>query len=284
MALLANLTLIQWLSLILLLIGIVLAFSQIQLSGWILGWILLSGALMLQGFRSTLSYVAQSGGVDATTYAIANDWMGLGFSLLIVGAMKMMRQAFARHKLQAESLRTFSAAANDAIVVLDETGTIMIWNQAAERVFGYGVNEAQGTRIADLIVPARYRVEFERLLAHADREGRESGDAGTTNVVGMLKNGTEIITEYAVSKTVIDGKSHTICIVRDISARQRAEKALGRVKHLEGLLSICVNCKKIRAENNDWQQLEKYITEHSDAGFSHGLCPDCLAEQLKKLA
>ena len=67
--------------------------------------------------------------------------------------------------------------------------------------------------------------------------------------------------------------------------RQKAEldETLGRVKRLEGLLSICMYCKKIRTENNDWQRLEKYIGEHSDALFSHGLCPECLAEQLKKL-
>jgi hypothetical protein len=46
----------------------------VRLSGWILGWIVLSGAL-LQGFRSMLSYVAEHGGVDHTTYTMANDWM-----------------------------------------------------------------------------------------------------------------------------------------------------------------------------------------------------------------
>jgi hypothetical protein len=75
---------IQSLSLVLLLLGIGLAFSRIRLSGWVLGWILLSGALLLQGFRSMLSYFSEHGGLDATMYAVANDWMGLGFSLLVV--------------------------------------------------------------------------------------------------------------------------------------------------------------------------------------------------------
>ena len=70
---------IQSLSLILLLVGIGLAFSQIHLSGWTLGWILLGGALLLQGFRSMLAYFADHGGVDATAYTLANDWIGLGF-------------------------------------------------------------------------------------------------------------------------------------------------------------------------------------------------------------
>jgi SnoaL-like protein len=61
------------------------------------------------------------------------------------------------------------------------------------------------------------------------------------------------------------------------------EQMLGRVKRLEGLLPICMSCKKIRTENNDWHHLEQYIGEHSDAVFSHGLCPECLDKEMKKL-
>jgi hypothetical protein len=60
------------------------------------------------------------------------------------------------------------------------------------------------------------------------------------------------------------------------------EETRGRVKRLEGLIAICMHCKKIRAENNDWHQLERYIGEHSDAVFSHGLCPECVDEEMKK--
>ena len=55
------------------------------------------------------------------------------------------------------------------------------------------------------------------------------------------------------------------------------ENALSRVKRLQGLLPICSYCKKIRDDQNYWQQVEAYITEHSEAAFSHGICPDCYA-------
>ena len=61
------------------------------------------------------------------------------------------------------------------------------------------------------------------------------------------------------------------------------EVTKGRVKRLEGLIAICMQCKKIRAENNDWHQLERYIGEHSDAVFSHGLCPECYEKERNKL-
>ncbi len=62
-----------------------------------------------------------------------------------------------------------------------------------------------------------------------------------------------------------------------VLTRQKAdlEATLVRVGRLEGLLSICMYCKKIRGGNDVWQRLEQYISEHSDARFSHGLCPDC---------
>ncbi|MBU5636562.1 hypothetical protein KOM00_07410 [Geomonas sp. Red69] len=64
--------------------------------------------------------------------------------------------------------------------------------------------------------------------------------------------------------------------------RQQNEElnaAISRVKRLEGIISICSYCKKIRTEEQSWEQLEKYFSEHSDAMFSHGMCPDCAAEQ-----
>ncbi len=58
-------------------------------------------------------------------------------------------------------------------------------------------------------------------------------------------------------------------------ARQAAERALAEVKRLQGMLPICSYCKKIRNDENSWEQMESYISEHSHATFSHGICPDC---------
>ena len=55
------------------------------------------------------------------------------------------------------------------------------------------------------------------------------------------------------------------------------EAAVSTVKRLQGLIPICGYCKRIRSDSNDWEQLETYISEHSDAQFSHGICPSCLA-------
>ncbi|MDM8542536.1 response regulator [Desulfococcaceae bacterium HSG9] len=54
--------------------------------------------------------------------------------------------------------------------------------------------------------------------------------------------------------------------------------ALKEIKTLSGLIPICANCKKIRDDKGYWQQVERYIKKHSDAEFSHSICPDCVSK------
>jgi hypothetical protein len=61
---------------------------------------------------------------------------------------------------------------------------------------------------------------------------------------------------------------------REKAVRER-EKALEDVKILQGFLPICASCKKIRDDKGYWNQIETYIRDHSEADFSHGLCPEC---------
>ena len=52
-------------------------------------------------------------------------------------------------------------------------------------------------------------------------------------------------------------------------------KLYKRIRVLEGFIPICAKCKKVRNAENQWEQMEKYITQHSLATFSHSICPDC---------
>ncbi len=56
------------------------------------------------------------------------------------------------------------------------------------------------------------------------------------------------------------------------------QEALAKIKTLRGLIPICASCKKIRGDQGYWQQLEDYLVEHSEADFTHGLCPECLEQ------
>ncbi|OFV83947.1 MAG: hypothetical protein A2W26_00845 [Acidobacteria bacterium RBG_16_64_8] len=216
----------QLLSLVLLLLGIVLAVSGIRLSGWIVAWILLSGALLLQGFRSTLSYLAEHGGVDPATYRVANDWMGLGFSLLIVASMYLMREVFAKHRHAEDKLSIVSTAARDAIIMIDHAGRIAFWNEAAQRMFGYSAQEAQGRKLHELIVPQRYRSDSDKGFAAFSSTGQGPLIGETLELTGLRKDGTEIITEHSISAVEINGEWHAIGIARDVSGRKAMQREL----------------------------------------------------------
>lgn len=59
------------------------------------------------------------------------------------------------------------------------------------------------------------------------------------------------------------------------------QEALASVKQLQGILPICSHCKKIRDDQNYWQQVESYVSSHTDAHFSHSICPDCYERYTK---
>ena len=59
------------------------------------------------------------------------------------------------------------------------------------------------------------------------------------------------------------------------------EEAIIKIKTLQGLLPICSYCKKIRNDQDYWQQIETYVAEHTQAEFTHGICPDCLEKHIK---
>lgn len=83
--------------------------------------------------------------------------------------------------------------------------------------------------------------------------------------------------------------------VTDITERRQAAERLAKaqeelrlnienqLKQLRGIIPICSYCKKIRSDDKSWQQLETYISAHSDAMFSHGICPTCYTEQVRLL-
>jgi PAS domain-containing protein len=81
--------------------------------------------------------------------------------------------------------------------------------------------------------------------------------------------------------------ARSILVIRDITERKGMEEerehlilelqdALAKVKTLSGLLPICANCKRIRDDQGYWHSVEVYVREHSEASFSHGICPDCM--------
>ncbi|MHB8789750.1 MAG: PAS domain-containing response regulator [Desulfobulbaceae bacterium] len=110
------------------------------------------------------------------------------------------------------------------------------------------------------------------------------------------KDGDETVIEvniYAVRDNAgeITGFVH---VSRDITERDRLAKeiadkvvqleaSLARVKQLEGILPICSYCKKIRDDKDTWHSMEEFISDHSEADFSHGVCPECFNKKMREI-
>jgi PAS domain S-box-containing protein len=84
----------------------------------------------------------------------------------------------------------------------------------------------------------------------------------------------EMMEDITSQKLAEEEREHLILDLKD---------ALARIKTLTGMLPICASCKKIRDDKGYWNQLEQYISEHSDVLFSHCLCPDCAKKEFKKV-
>lgn len=188
---------------------------------------------------------------------------------------------------KAEKLTAHLAAivqsADDAIISEDLSGIIETWNAGAEKIFGYTAQEIIGKHISVLLPPG-----------HTDEvpdiSGRISMGENMEHfeTVRMRKDGT-LIQVLLTFSAIKDENYRTVGvseIAHDISVRKRIEterdkliielkEALAKVKKLSGLLPICASCKKIRNDQGFWEQVETYITEHSEALFSHAICPEC---------
>jgi hypothetical protein len=63
---------------------------------------------------------------------------------------------------------------------------------------------------------------------------------------------------------------------KEIEIEKQLVESMAQVRVLRGLLPICASCKKVRDDKGYWQQIESYIRDHSEADFSHSICPDCM--------
>ena len=84
----------------------------------------------------------------------------------------------------------------------------------------------------------------------------------------LVHFGFFIVTVYLISQEKIISENNKILI-------DKLQTSLDEIKTLSGLLPICSACKKIRDDDGYWKQIEHYISEYTDARFSHGICPDC---------
>jgi PAS domain S-box-containing protein len=184
-----------------------------------------------------------------------------------------------------ERFRAVAQTASDAIITADQQGNIGLWNKAAETIFGYASSEILGCNVTTLM-PERFQAAHKMGMEQAVSAGQSKLAGHTVELTGRRKDGSELPVELSLAMWKKDEEILFTGIVRDITRRKTAEaerdrtilelqKTLAEVKTLKGFIPICASCKKIRDDKGFWSQIGSYISRHSDAKFSHGICPDC---------
>jgi len=127
-----------------------------------------------------------------------------------------------------ELLRQLTMAARDGIVMVDDAGKIVFWNEAAAQMFGWSREEALGQPVHTLVVPARFREKAGVGVQRFAGTGEGAIFSKTIELVGLRKDGTEFVTEHSFAAVRIAGRWHAIAVVRDISERKAAQAQLER--------------------------------------------------------
>ena len=161
-------------------------------------------------------------------------------------------------------------------------GKILEANDGFAAITGYGTEEVLGTTTRDLNFWAQASDRKDvvaQLAAHGRIDGRE--------FAFRTKSGARLTGLFSAAVIAIGNEPCILSSIADITARKQAEgererlaeereRALREIKTLSGLLPICMSCKKIRDDKGYWNQIEGYIRSHSQADFTHSLCPECV--------
>jgi len=141
-----------------------------------------------------------------------------------------------------EKFRSITAAALEAILLIDDQGLVVSWNPAAERIFGYSAEEAVGQELHRLVVPQRYYGSFVTGFDEFRVTGSGPIVGNTLEIEAQHKDGREFPVELSVSALCLHQRWHAVGVLRDISVRKRneeilreSEKSLKQAQHIAHL-------------------------------------------------
>lgn len=191
-------------------------------------------------------------------------------------------------------LNTYTEVLDLIFVVLDRNGKIMRINQKGAEKLGYTKEELMDKDWIDTVIPEKDR-ERMKVIFDIIISGEIEIPSYFENKV-LRKDGSERIfawhntvlrdTEGKIIATVSAGEDITDKKVYDENREKLIEelqKALENIRTLKGLIPICAWCKKIRNDEGYWMKLEMYLREHTEAEFTHGMCPECYEKMKREL-
>lgn len=167
----------------------------------------------------------------------------------------------------------------DMLCVLGFDGYFVRLNRAWEATLGFTREELMSRPFLEFVHP-----DDRERTANQNRDVRDGGQARHFENRYLCSDGSFRWLFWNSRRDV--GENVIFGVARDITARKEAEQererllqelqdALAEVKTLQSFLPICAYCKSIRDDQNYWHSVEAYLSKHTDARFSHGICPKC---------
>ncbi len=158
------------------------------------------------------------------TYPQSQDGVVVGAAVTFLD-ISARRQTELELRISSDLLSTVTSSAQDAIIMLDELGNIVFWNESAELIFGYSREEALG-QPHTIMVPRSLRKVYRRVFQHFQRTGQGTSIGSTVEFAGLRKDGSEFPLELSYAAVQVKGVHYPIGIVRDITKRKLMENHL----------------------------------------------------------
>lgn len=242
-----------------------------------------SGYLFIMRGMNVLTATAQrlaTGDLTARTGFLPEkgEIAGLAGAFDVMADKLQQRNAQLQHA-KKEWERTFDTVP-DPVAIMDKEFRFVRVNEAMASRLGLTPKEAVGLicyEVIDQMTSPPDYCPFAKMLKIGgenfwiDYRDRLGGDFMVSvsplfDIQGQLVGGVRVARDISQRKKALREKDKLI---------GELQEALAQVKTLKGFIPICANCKKIRDDEGFWKSVEKYISEHSEARFSHGICPDC---------
>ena len=213
----------------------------------------------------------------------------------VIAQWMLIKRRSAENDMKKERNRAqrYLDIAGAIFLVVDHDQKISLINKLGCQIIGYEAKDIIGKNWFETFVPESIRDQkkesFRKLMD-------SSGGTFEYSESPIIINSREERMISWNSTVLRNGKAVGILSYgQDITERKRAEealeeehrrlqKALDDVRTLRGIVPICASCKKIRDDRGYWNQVEKYVSEHSEAEFSHGICPECLKKLYPEFA
>jgi PAS domain S-box-containing protein len=239
--------------------------------------------LVVTGEAVTPDYGFEVLGLAVSALMLAGIYHISPLFIALARSQEAFRSMNAKLSSLSEEQRLLLDHTKDFIYRHDPSGQISYVSPAVEGITGYRPDEwlvHYSHHYTDNPVNQNGHAATEEML--------KTGTGGPPFVVEVKhKDGCTVWLEINKQPYAVDGKvAGFIGVARDITQRMQLEEeredliaelqeALAGIRTLKGLLPICASCKKVRDDKGYWNQIEAYVSEHSEAEFTHGLCPEC---------